>query len=78
VRIDIRIEDLEMELQYPLKAQSPVVYDRTVVRCKWCLGQIRIYVSKIRRKESSSDIGRIRSVKDYHEDCWCEAIEVQI
>lgn len=57
---------------------SLVVYDMTAVWCKWCGGRIRSYVTKIRLKESSRDRPNITGISDFHEECWCEAIEVQI
>ena len=58
--------------------RSPIVYDVTIVYCRWCMGRIRSYASKIRRKEFTEDKGKTHSITDYHEGCWCEAIEVQI
>ncbi len=59
-------------------ARCPVVHDTTTVRCHWCHGAIRKYVSEIRRKDSSDDSSRSFVKYDYHEGCWCEVIEVQI
>ncbi len=59
-------------------ARCPVVYDITYICCNLCSGVIRKYVSKIRRKDWSGDSKRSHVKFDYHEVCWCEAIEVQI
>ncbi|KKN47329.1 hypothetical protein LCGC14_0664350 [marine sediment metagenome] len=56
----------------------PIAYDTTVVHCKWCRGQVRIYISAIRHKTASWDTGHLFSKSDYHEECWNEAIEVCI
>jgi len=54
-----------------------MIKDTTIVLCKWCKGVIR--KRKIpRNKIASWDRGKSFTKWDYHEDCWCEAIEVQI
>ncbi len=58
--------------------RCPVVFVITKVYCRWCQGIVRKYVSKIRRKKSSYDTNETQYESDYHEECWCEAIEVTI
>lgn len=58
--------------------RCPVVHDITIVRCRWCGGVIDRYVSDIRQKTSSYDLRDMYTRHDYHEECWCEAIEIQI
>lgn len=58
--------------------RSPVIHEKTRVYCRWCGGVIRLYVSAIRRKESSGDTSGVSVKYDYHEECWNEAIEVQV
>ena len=48
------------------------------VRCLWCRGLIRERIIAVRIKESSHDTPTRIYKTDYHEDCWAEAIEVQI
>ncbi len=57
---------------------SPVVFDKIKVSCHWCGGAIREYVCRIRCKDASSDSPRYFQRWNYHEGCWCEAIEVEV
>ena len=49
-----------------------------IVKCLWCGGKIRERIIAKRIKTSSSDTPDRRYKPDYHEECWAEAIEVQI
>jgi len=48
------------------------------VKCLWCGGKIRERIIALRIKESSHDTLTRVYKTGYHEECWAEAIEVQI
>ena len=49
------------------------------VRCDWCRGVIsKKKVGKEKPVASWDTVDRHTSSRDYHEECWNEAIEVEI
>lgn len=66
-------QEIEMD-KSKIKGLTVMILTKTM--CKWCGGLIRKQEST-RQKRSSWDVGDIIIKEDYHEDCWCEAIEIQ-
>lgn len=60
-----------------MPSHVPIINDKKIIRCKWCNGIIKT-IKYPRLKRKTSDISITVTEYDYHEDCWVEAIEVQI